>query len=321
MLQYVDEKRITTWKKFVESIEKERNFIDFFIGLFLKEVYELLTYEQKRGYNLIIENLNQPKGKILIGKTLKSRNYISKQICCQNFKFSLNAPHNQIIKYTLNYIRFLISVDNFNLYRQNVSFLKEVDLIKWNTSQIEHISYDRLTFNYKQIHDFCRLILEDFSLYFGRGDERFFAFVINSWNVYEIFLREIYKVFQKKYEVDAYQIKGLFDDIDWDNKEILNRRPDIILKEKDKAKIFIDAKYKNDFNYRDYDQMNTYITQLTRLPYGELIYPKSYDNQTDKIYGQHEKVKVRFIDLSQTTDKIYLEKFVRLTTSEYLKHL
>ena len=31
MLEYVDKKRINTWKRFVENIEREPNFIDFFI--------------------------------------------------------------------------------------------------------------------------------------------------------------------------------------------------------------------------------------------------------------------------------------------------
>jgi len=36
ILEYVDKKRIKTWKKLVEGIQKEKNFIDFFIELFLR---------------------------------------------------------------------------------------------------------------------------------------------------------------------------------------------------------------------------------------------------------------------------------------------
>jgi len=317
MLEYVDKKRIKTWKKFVENIEREPNFIDFFIGLFLREVYELLMIERKRGYNLIIENRNRPKGKILIDNTIKSRGLFSNQISCQYFILSLDTPHNQIIKYTLNYIRKLISIENFNLYRQNLAILKNVGYLKWNTNDIEHLTYDRLTHNYKPIHDFCRLILDDFSLKFDKGQERFFAFVINSWNVFEIFLREIYKRFLTEFVVDAYKIGGLTDDIDWDAKDA---RPDIILKQNDEDKIYIDAKYKTEKITNDYYQLNYYLTQLSKkLPYGELIYPKDKEEQQDHTEkkSKREKVRIRYIDLKQVNDHNYIKNFVSKTMKKY----
>ena len=160
MLEYVDNKRIKTWNKLVRSIKKKQNFIDFFIELFLKEVHELLIFERKRGYNLIIQNCSNPKGKILISSTIKSRKFVSNKICCQFFNFSLNTPYNQIIKYTLNYIKKIISTENFSLYRQNLAILKNVDYVKWNTKEIEHLTYNRLNYKYNTIHDFCRLILD-----------------------------------------------------------------------------------------------------------------------------------------------------------------
>jgi len=317
MLKYVDSKRIKTWNKLVESIKKERNFIDFFMELFLKEVYDLLIFERRRGYNQIIENSNHPKGKISISSTIKSRKFLSNQISCQFFQFSLNTPHNQIIKYTLNYIKKLISAENFSLYRQNLAILKNVRYLKWNTKDIENLTYNRLNYKYKTIHDFCRLILDDFSLKFEIGKEKFFAFVINSWNVYEIFLREIYKIYQTIYKVNAYKIEDLTDDIDWDNKSLVNRRPDIILFKEGKDIIYLDAKYKTQRVLKDYDQMNTYITQLKRLPYGELIYPLINNSQNEEIIGTREKVKIRYIDLEQANDQNYLKDFVSKTIKKY----
>ncbi|MFW9876397.1 MAG: McrC family protein [Candidatus Thorarchaeota archaeon] len=321
MLEYVDKKRINTWKQFIENIEREPNFIDFFIGLFLKEVHELLSLERKRGYNLMIENRNSPKGKILMSNTFKSGGPLNNQISCQYFVLSLNTPHNQIIKYTLNYIRRLISNENFSIYRQNLAILKNVDYLKWNSTDIEHVTYNRLTYNYKPIHDFCRLILDDFSLKFEEGKEKFFAFVINSWNVYEIFLREIYKKFQSDFRVDAYKIGGLTDDTDWDEKDA---RPDIVLKKGEEDKIYIDAKYKMEKKDNDYYQMNYYLTQSPKkLPYGELIYPKNRNEQKDHIEkkSKREKVRIRYIDLTQVNDINYLKDFISETYKKYKKVL
>ena len=42
MLKDIDDKKIIIWDKLVESIEKEKNFVDFFIESFLKDVNDLL---------------------------------------------------------------------------------------------------------------------------------------------------------------------------------------------------------------------------------------------------------------------------------------
>ncbi|GAI60204.1 unnamed protein product, partial [marine sediment metagenome] len=279
--------------------------------------YELLISFHKKGYFLKKEKLRQPKGKILVTDTIKSFKPNEFLIFCQNFEFSLNIPHNQLIKYTLHYIKDVISLKNYNLYYKSLQFLKMVDLVKWHPSEIGKITYDQLTLKYKPVHELCLLILEDFSLKFEKGRERFFSFVINSWNVYEIFLREIYILFQSKYIVNAYKITDLSDMIDWEMKR---SRPDLIFKKKGKNIIYIDAKYKIVDSKADYNQIITYLTQSQpgkALPYGELIYPKESEEDDDYVKMGNQIVKIRYIDLKRASEKDYLRNFVSITLKEY----
>ena len=141
--------------------------------------------------------------------------------------------------------------------------------------------------------------------------------MINSWNVYEIFLREIYTLFQSKYIINAYKITDLSDMINWEMKR---SRPDLIFKKNGKDIIYIDAKYKIVDSKADYNQIITYLTQSQPgkpLPYGELIYPKESEEDDDYVKMGNQIVKIRYIDLKRASEKDYLRNFVNITLKEY----
>ncbi|MBD3211644.1 MAG: hypothetical protein GF311_03475 [Candidatus Lokiarchaeota archaeon] len=137
--------------------------------------------------------------------------------------------------------------------------------------------------------------------------------------MYEIFLRVIYNSFQNEFDVNAFSIEKLTSKINSDDQIEKKLYPDIILNQNDENIIYIDAKYKTKYSYRDYYQINTYLTQIDRIPYGELIYPKFKADQTRFIEGNYEKVKIRFIDLARISDRDYLKDFVFKTFKEYQK--
>ncbi|MHA1684715.1 MAG: 5-methylcytosine restriction system specificity protein McrC, partial [Promethearchaeota archaeon] len=263
-----------------------------------------------------------PRGRILIKETII--NQIKRQIgiICELNLLDKNNPYNQVIKFTLNRIKPLISIDektlsrrNYLLYKKLSNILDEIEPGSWNSHQIEKLDYNRLNNAYKPIHDFCRLILDDFSIKFEKGTDSFFAFVINSWNIYEVFLREVFKEFLgSKYRVKSYKIdNNLSDEVNWDEK----LQPDLILipisSTNEKETLFIDAKYKKKYNISDFRQMNHYLTDYYHNIYlkaGALIYPRYNEDSVSTIEGNNQKVVVHYIDLEKIRDKTYLEDFI-----------
>ena len=317
MLTYVDTKRVRVWHELAENIERVPNFIYYFLKIFLEDTYILLLKCCHYGYqrNSIVEKV--PRGKIQIISTISQQYQIPPRFICQVHEFSSNIIENQIIRWTLEYITPLISGDLLPIYRNLLNLLKEVELKKIFIQDIDRLHYTKLTQPYHTIHDFCRLILQDFSLDFNQGNEHCYAFVLNSWNVYEKFLFAILNQFQNKYHVDAYKIKDINEEIDWDQKFNSFNRPDMILSDhEEKPRIIIDAKYKFESGRTDKLQIKEYIGERS-LQLGFLIYPFSTDrqeplNRLGSGMQQHVRViySILFINLSKIKDRQYLQDFV-----------
>jgi len=154
------------------------------------------------------------------------------------------------------------------------------------------------------------MILEDFTIKFEYGKQKFYSFILNSWNVYERFLRSIFQTFQQKFNVNFYEIPNLSYEVDWDKRV----EPDIVLWYEEDEPIIIDAKYKEEFKDEDFYQMSHYLG-LSKAKNGFLIYPKSEELQTEQTIPFHLKdIPVRIhnilIDLSKVDDREYLDEFV-----------
>ncbi|MFX0064577.1 MAG: hypothetical protein ACFFC7_20585, partial [Candidatus Hermodarchaeota archaeon] len=266
MLRYIESRKITIWNKLASNIAKEKNFFNFFIGIFLQETHELLRKKKRQAYGLQRLKSTYPKGKILVSKSIQSRNIFPRKFYCRKFEFSFNNVYNQAIKHALLYIRSIISGDQLNLYKKIMGLLTDVDVSGFNIRVLQKITYNRLTYDYRPIHDYCWLILNDFSVKFEEGREKFFAFILNSWNVYEIFLATVFKRFQSKFQINTYRIDSVVAKINWDVKR---DRPDIILSQSGEEKFIIEAKYKTKFQNIDRNQINWYLTQgRKKIPYG-----------------------------------------------------
>lgn len=323
MLEYIDPSKIKVWEDLVSGLDKEQNYIELFISKFLNQTEQLLKKSLIRGYDLQIVNSQSVKGKILFKTNFRNLYLNNFKHYCLIHEYNANTIHNQLIKRTLMFIRRIVPQGDRKLYKKLLLMLEGVENKIISNQQIHRMSYNRLTYNYKPVHDICYLILNDFSFNFKSGESHFFSFVINSWNIFELFLRNIYFRFQQKWNVNPYNIDHISDDTDWENK--VNLRPDIILESLSDVGVMIDAKYKfvsGTHVQSDYFQIITYLTQYLHhnnetIQYGELIYPKFDASDKDLIIDQNQTVLVRFIDLSQIDNERYLEEFVLETLSNY----
>lgn len=319
MLRYVDSRRVVVWKKLVSGIQKSDNFIDFFISRFVEDVFTLLLQKRRQAFEKKEVLTSRIRGKILVSRSVSRVQRCEPELYCQVHDFSLNNLHNQVIRCAMEYIRPVVPDKAVSTYHTILHVLKDVDAIHKREIEFDRIPYDRFTDAYKHVHEFCRLILNDFSLEFVAGRETFYAFALNSWNVYEVFLREIFKRFQKVYDIDAYKISEINEDIDWTNKK--QNRPDIIASKDGDVRFLMDAKYKKGERDSDYHQMVTYLVQRAPAPqlrYGALIYPRDDPTQEDGEYRDYKVVKIYYVDLKRVEEG-YLRQFVEKILDDFQK--
>lgn len=310
MLLYVDPEKLHVWHELVDNVNTSENFIELFIKTFLEDTHDLLIQKRQQAYEINRDWKKIPQGKILLKSTIHQNYKIPKKFYCQTSLFSLNNIHNQIIKFTLLHIRPLISSEILPCYQ---TLLKILELVEQNPNcvkELDRVKYNRLTEVYRKIHDFCRLILKDFSLDFDVGQNKFYAFILNAWSVYEKFLLGIFQAKQSIYRVDPYVMRDYSLKYDWENTD----HPDFIFTHiKTKKQFLIDAKYKQSYSLQDRNQMSHYLANWDPvLVWGMLIYPRDEDNiQKDfKSEFRIQTIWVKWIDLKQIKKREELEKFV-----------
>jgi 5-methylcytosine-specific restriction endonuclease McrBC regulatory subunit McrC len=320
MLTYVEPRYAVIYQDIIDKLREENNFLQTFLKSFLEKTESLMLNNLRRGYSHHSRIDRIPRGKINIPKSLNIQDGVIPKFWIAEYRFNSDTIHNQVIKYTLEYIQKSIQGNLIPIYRRLLHYLEETTVRPWMPTEIEGISYNRLNYGYKEIHLLCLMILQDFTIQLEIGKKKFFSFVLNSWNVYEDFLRKIFQKFQRYYKVDAYKIPHLSQDIDWDMKG----RPDILLHSTHGGIIVIDAKYKNRPYHSDENQMYRYLGEFN-TDIGYLIYPKSQNLQEDNeipIRQRDREVMIHYkiIDLSKITDDEYRKEFVsRIVDTELVK--
>jgi len=160
--------------------------------------------------------------------------------------------------------------------------------------------------------------------------------LLNSWDLYERFLRKILEIYLKptlgpellieKANIDSWN--------SWDEHKLI---PDTIMRKNDKILLLCDAKYKLDYSIGDRRQGREYIHEfLKKYERGDLdfniknrnlllIYPSNELNNYDfypiekNPVPKYGCIYAHSIDLTQIDDKSYLESWVKKIFSKFLK--
>lgn len=315
MLAFINADYATLYNDLIRELKKETSFFSAFIEMFLDKVEDFSFKHFRKDYTRLSSLKKVPKGKINVYKSLMNITSVIPQFWIESFYPTVDTPNNQVIKFTLEFIRFSIPEKSITKYRRIMNLLEETKYKQWTSAEIDQLSYNRLTEPYKEIHSICKIIIEDFSVNFQTGKRNFFSFVMNAWNVYEKFLRKIIERYQTVYSVDAIRIKRISQKIDWDNRQSNKMRPDIILHSDEGIAIMIDAKYKQKFDRNDRYQIYSYMGDKN-VRNGYLIYPLSDSLNEEAItsmgaFGTGQiDIKYKLIDLSRITNEKYLQTFV-----------
>ena len=305
MLHYINEQDIIIQNIFTHGLEESSDFVKIFLHFLIKTIYELLITSIRKGYDLVQQDISFAKGRVDYLKTIKHLLKSSNLIACQYYKFNTNTLINKAIKYTLFQIRDVIPTRSIIYFREIMTLLNPVDISIFNLNDFNRITYNRLNMKYKNLLEFCSLILKNQMVSLEKGKISFPAFCFNSWNIFEEFIRKILRSYcHKKYEVKKEFLKtedkSLNPDIYFLNKETGNI--DLVIDVKYK---FTKDKKKNKTKKKDkdYDQIALYREAIGRL-YAQgkqinsiLLYPE------DMGYKDEKNIFYEFFNFRRWNDK------------------
>lgn len=297
------------------SLKVDRmNLYEIFINMYIQEVRQLVKHGLCSGYIEREDNLNFFKGKLLVGKHIRS-NLAHKERFFVGFEeFHQNRPENRLIKATLEKLqKITTSAENSKELRQLLGFFEMVEPSTAYEKDFSRVVINRNTKDYENLMKWSKVFLmnESFSTFSGPTNSKALLFPMES--VYESYVaKEIRKVFgQYGWDV-SIQDKGHFLFEKPEKKFALY--PDIVLR-RDNKTVIMDTKWKRlvpneHINYgisqSDMYQMYAYSKKYhnpddEKCPEVWLLYPLNKDmrGQESIFYdsGDNTIVRIHFVDL------------------------
>ncbi len=319
MLSKVEIAYVHLLPEIVQETQLSEGFFKKLIKQFLIRSIEVLQISLRKGYRSKIISSFDIKGKLLVSKSIKSALKGDYRQYQKYNEFTADTYLNQIIKYTLEFLKPLVHHDFSDLIETLDIMLREVTILEnMDTQEFEFIQYNHLNIQYKELIDFCEIILKQIIVEIAQGDASFHAFYLNSWDIYERFLRIIFTKYLSKYIVSKNHY-GFSKS--WDKKKLI---PDITILEGEEVRFIIDAKYKTSVTATDLQQGSHYIRHLL-LDKCEInrvcvyIYPQINEKivmhtvektQDNGIFYSHS------IDLSKIDNEDYLLRWIQSILTE-----
>ena len=280
MLSYI--KKIPLLRRNNASLRIEKmTFFEALIALFA----EMLNTELSRGidhaYYYREENLCRFKGKLLVNQHIRHNAAHQERVFVGFDEFVSDTWLNRIIK---KCCRVLVSRTTS---RQNEKELRKALLILDEVSDREIImqDFDRIPLNrnterFKDIIDFCRLILQQRTPGFEKSQNNTFSLLFPMEQVFEEFVAAVIRRSPKFKEYEVECQKPWVFATSASDKAPFRIRPDIVLKKHGKPVLVLDTKWKlldtneKHFGISQDDMFQMYVyTGILKCKNALLLYP------------------------------------------------
>ena len=305
MLRTLREAPFKTLQTANVNIER-MNIFDFFIRMFIDEVFVIVKHGLKCSYEAVQDNRAYFSGKLIFSKQLRY-NYIHKERSyAENDDFNSNRPENRLIKATLLFLfNKCSSAKNKNDLTTLLNAFGGVTPAADYAGALAKYTPDRNIGEYTQALMWCRVFLAGRSFTSFSGSEIANALLFPMENLFESYVAALLKktLSGTEYEVSVQdKSHHLFD-----NPQKFQLMPDIVIKIRDCVYV-LDTKWKvlseNEQNYgiSQADMYQMYVYQKKyKAKNVTLLYPLVSKSQPDnKIWfssSDGDSVRVRFIDL------------------------
>ncbi|MEJ2249573.1 MAG: hypothetical protein P8Y97_07930 [Candidatus Lokiarchaeota archaeon] len=335
MFEYVNPQYAQIFYDITQKIKPESDFLHILINRFISLIERLIRTSLMKNYKPVLNCLNNIKGKIAVRESIKRPYFLRGKLVCGYDDFSFDIVENQIVKLALYKLRFIANKKQQKRIQGLLSEMHKVSLREFKVEDIEKIKYQRFNYRYKKIHNYCKMIIGRFSFGFETGNNEWFSMLLNSWDIYERFLRKILEKYLKKILGSNFLIekRNIGKIQSWDKNKLT---PDIILLRNSEILLLFDAKYKLESSNEDRRQGREYIHEfLKKNERGDvefkvrnrnllLIYPDNESNNYEfklienKPLEKFGYIFAHSIDLTKIDNKIYLESWVRKIANKLL---
>jgi 5-methylcytosine-specific restriction enzyme subunit McrC len=306
---------------------------DLFSSVLLRGVNRLVRRGLDRGYTETQEDLPAVRGRIVLSETIRRNLLMFGRANCRFDDLSYDVLHNRIIKATLARLLNIDELDSrlrHELFQSRRLFANVSD-VSLSSALFRRVQLSRNNANYDLLIKICELIHWALLPHEqGAGtkfsdplkDERLMA------SVFEVFVRNFYKVEQRAFSVKSETIQ-------WDAAALTSEsaqylpamRTDVTLRSNERT-IVIDTKYypealtenfgqkkiRSDHLYQLYAYLKN-IKSPVGLPEGILLYPTTSEPLDLAFIVSGHKIRVVTLQLDQPWQKIHAELCSLLTSA------
>lgn len=271
-------------------------FLDFFVHIFLENLRDNLIRGMYKSYNLVIENLNYLKGRLVIPLNIQHNTSYNK-FYCEYDDYSQDNIVNQILKSVCSSMYNVTdSEQNKSLANEILLLFSDVSDVRVTVEDFQLIKWDRTIQQYEVVLYMAKLYIQNLIIDLDdmREENHYnFIFTIDMNKLYETFIYNVIadkreQIFEKTLKVESQQAKVHLI-YDMSNKGYMKLIPDIIVRENNQIKYVIDTKYKKLLHNKrrhgvkesDLYQMFGYYQKLNPRKV-ILLYPKYEHSFTDR---------------------------------------
>ena len=257
--------------------------LDVFVRQFLVNVNGLARAGLARRYIPVEENLPYLRGRLHFQGQLRENIANESRFFVTHEVLSVNRPVNRLIRSTLSrLVHVTRSEENLLLLRQLMAKFEEVPQSTNLHSDWEKHHVDRSMQLYAPVMQWVGLFLFNKGLTTFSGHHSNISLLFPMEKVFENFVTHSFSRHQKQYSVAAQHPRKYLATIE--GREAFMTMPDIVLREGDRVKFILDAKWKdidesNDDPKHGIDQADMYQLYAYGKRYGcqgvALVYPKT----------------------------------------------
>ena len=305
MLSYT--KKLNIKEANIANMWKIDDLFEVFVYIFVKELLNILKKDFKKNYNIIEENSNFLKWKLLFSKHIKTNLFNKSKFFVEYEKMDENILLNIFLKAVVEkLLKFTNSKQNYNLLKKCDFILKDIDnKIFRNSKMLNNLNFNRQNKEYKNVFSLWKILYfwnsPDLS---GNFDDNF-SILFDMNLLFEEFIAEFIK--RNKEEIDGNILKV---NSQVSNKHVFNEhkfrlKPDIILDFKDRTKLVIDTKYKKLDKEKNYNWVSSQdIYQM--FMYGMRYFATFKEKNIILLYPDYDRLNYKNKYISEENVNIYI---------------
>lgn len=253
------------------------------------------------------ENLGVVRGRIMIAQDLQQNFALRHRIYCEFSELSWDIPENQVIRQVADQmLRWPFRRELQSRLYQIESTLAEVTASRHDAAVIDDFIYNRLNYEYRPVHQLCRLLLDAASFHEDAGDFEFQTFLVNMNDLFEKYVaKSLEEGLPLRFSTRAQADSHL------DRHRLVNITPDVVVSQAGAPICILDTKYKRldagEFKNHDLYQVLSYCTAL-RTTQGMLVYPKHLVGleQDSEVRNSDITIRQVTLDLGGSVDDLRL---------------